>query len=268
MSAPTDWRALATETGRGTAPGLVVLKERGSDVRVARVTHPAGNGTVVVKLWNRRGGRGRIRRLTRTNIGWREYTALRVLETRRIGAPQPLAYLTLRDPRSAYTEALISSDLGECRRAMAVFKELLTEGNEDRVRSFETALINATAGMLAAGLIDTDHRIPNFAVPAGSDMPVRLDFELCRRVRRVAWHPRLLGRMLGTLLGTYVFAVQPDMDRVPDFGARLRAAVCPSARARRHALARVSEMLNRQSANRGVITDKPRIWDAEEQQGG
>lgn len=256
----TDWRQLAIATGLGNISGLQILKERGNDVRVARVPHPDGSGTVVVKLWNRRGVRGWLRRVTRTNIGWREYAALQFLEPLRVGTPRPLAYLVLRAAHTPYTEAMVSADLGECQRALAVFKEVLAADDEDGVRTFESALIESTAGMLAVGLVDTDHRIPNFTVPAGSEKPVRLDFELCRRVRHVAWHPRAVGRMLGTLLGTHVFAVQPDVQKTTDFANRLQAVVRPSQRVQRIARARVAEMLATQSRERGVDVPMPELW--------
>jgi hypothetical protein len=255
-----DWRELVVATGQGKQADIQILKERGNDVRVARVAHPDGNGTVVVKLWNRRGVRGWLRRVSRTNIGWREYAALRFLEPLHVGTPQPLAYLVLRDPHTPYTEALVSADLGECQRALAVFKDLLVAGDDEGVHAFESALIESTAGMLAVGLVDTDHRIPNFVVPVGSEKPVRLDFELCRRVRHVAWHPRAVGLMLGTLLGTHVFAVQPHTEKTIDFAHRLQAAVHPPPHVRRVAQARVAEMLAIQAQERCIEVSVPALW--------
>lgn len=256
----TDWRELVLATGQGKQADIRILKERGNDVRVARVPYPDGNGTVVVKLWNRRGLRGTLRRISRTNIGWREYAALRFLEPLQVGTPQPLAYLVLRDPHTPYTEALVSADLGECQRALAVFKDLLAAHDDAGVHAFESALIESTAGMLAVGLVDTDHRIPNFVVPVGSEKPVRLDFELCRRVRHVALHPHSVGLMLGTLLGTHVFAVQPHTEKTIAFASRLQAAVQPTRRIRDVAQARVAQMLTTQTRERGFDVAPPPLW--------
>lgn len=258
------WQELALQTGRGTAPGLAILRERGRDVRIARVRAPDGSGTVIVKLWNRPHWRGELRRLTRTNIGWQEYAALRRLEPQRIGTPAPLAYLRLRDAATPYTEALVSSDLGECRDSTEFFKALLRAGNADAAREFEEHLIRTTAGLLASGLIDSDHRLPNFVVTGGG-RPVRLDFELCRFTRCAAWHPRQVGLMFGALLESYAFAVQPDADRVLDFAARLRRAVQPSARVRRVAVACVARNLARQARERGVTFELPGLWAGPEQ---
>jgi hypothetical protein len=242
---------------------MVMLRERGTDVRIARVPVPVGPGTVVVKLWNRPGWRGAMRRLTRTNIGFQEYQTLRRLEPQHIGTPRPIAYLRLRDPATPYTEALVSSDLGECRDATEFFKALLRAGRENEAHAFEDAIIRSTAGLLASGLIDTDHRLPNFVVTP-QDQPVRLDFELCRATWCVALYPRSVGLMLGTLLGSYAFAVQPDMARVPAFAARLRSATRPSARSRQVAAARLAGMLARQEREIGLRMTVPDPWSAPE----
>ncbi len=258
------WLELALQAGRGTAPGMAILRERGRDVRIARAQTLDGGGMVIVKLWNRPHWRGELRRLTRTNIGWQEYAALRRLEPQGIGTPVPLAYLRLRDAATPYTEALISSDLGECGDSTEFFKSLLRAGNADAAREFEEHLIRTTAGLLASGLIDSDHRLPNFVVTEGG-RPVRLDFELCRFTRCTAWHPRLVGLMFGALLESYAFAVQPDAARVLDFAERLRRAIKPSARVRRVAVACVALNLARQERERGVKFELPGLWTGPEQ---
>lgn len=249
---------LALQTGRGTAPEMVILRERGNDVRIARVLNPRG-GTVIIKLWNRPTLRGVLRRLTRTNIGWQEYAALQRLVSHHIGTPIPLGYLRLHDSTVPYTEALVSSDLGECADSTEYFKALLQAKREGEVREFEDHLVRTTAGLLAAGLIDTDHRLPNFVVTTDG-LPVRLDFELCRFTRCVACHPRQVGLMFGALLGSYTFAVQPDIDRVVDFAARLRAATQPSSLTRHVASYRVAGDLARQTREKGVEIMIPDLW--------
>lgn len=257
--APNRWLDLALQAGQGTAPGLHILRERGTDVRIARVRAPDGAGTVIVKLWNRPHWRGALRRLTRTNIGWQEYAALRRLEPRRIGTPRPLAYFHLRDASTPYTEALVSTDLGDCRDSTDFFKNILHTGPESAVREFEDHLISSTVGLLASGLIDTDHRLPNFVV-LKEGRPVRLDFELCRPTRCVAWHPRQVGLMLAALTGSFVFAAQPDVGRILSFAARLREGVNPSSTALRVAAAQVAADVARQERETGIHLSLPPLW--------
>ncbi len=253
--ADDSWTRLAMAVSRREVPGMSILRERGQDVLIAR-TQSADGEPVIVKCWNRRGWRGAARRISRTNIGWREYQALRHLHDAGIPCPFPYAYRVLPpQPGVRHTEALISADLGVCRDSTEWFKALLRE-NPDAALAFEDRIIEATAAMVANGLLDTDHRLPNFVVPPDG-VPVRIDFELCIPVRAVAWHPRLLGGMIGTLLGSHVFAVQPMTGRSVDFCRRLLARVPVPARSRRHARMVVATMLERQRRESGIDTPMP-----------
>ena len=107
--------------------------------------------------------------------------------------------------------------------------------------------------MVRAGLVDTDHRLPNF-VTLPSGWPVRLDFELARRHRIPALTRRAYGIMLGTLVGSHAFAVQPDGARTRAFAARLLQHLRPPARAWRVARERVAAMLARQRREAGIDT--------------
>ncbi len=231
---------------------MTVLRERGNDVIIARVKAPNGN-SVIVKCWNRRGLRGALRRLTRSNIGWREFTALRRLRQAGIPCPEPIAYRVLpRSGKARHTEALVSGDLGPCGDATERLKHLL-KTDPDAARAFDLELIRATAAMISRGLIDTDHRLPNFVIPPGGG-PVRIDFELCIPVSHVSLHPKRLGEMLGTFLGSYVFAVQPDTVRATSFARELLARVAPPASALPVASAVIHRMLNRQRLESGIDT--------------
>jgi hypothetical protein len=250
-----EWACLA---GAGCAPGMTILRERGRDVRIVRVP-VSERETVIVKLWNRPGLRGSLRRLTRTGSGHREYAALRRLEPQNIGTPRPLAFLRLRDREVPYTEALVSTDLGVCGDSTEFFKRLLASGDAAAVDAFEARIIETTAGLVRARLVDPDHRLPNFVI-APDGRPVRLDFELCRCLVWPRLHPRLVGLMLGTLLGSYVFAVQPDFERAFSFAARLREAVRPNDRVRRIAAERAAGMIERQRRETGIDSAAAAVW--------
>jgi O-antigen/teichoic acid export membrane protein len=259
-STPPDWERLAHDVSAGVVP-FDTLRARGADVLIARATGPDG-APVIVKLWNRPGWRGALRRLAGATIARREWEALRRLRTAGLGAPEPIACLSLTRPDARHTDALIEEDLGACRDATEAYKAMLREGRTAEADAFEEALLHATAAMCARGLIDTDHRLPNFVLrPDGR--PVRLDFELCRP-GRPALHPRLAGRMLGALLGSYVFAVQPDIGRARRFAARLRARLRPSATVRRVAAQRVAGMLERQRREIGLDTRFDDPWSERE----
>jgi hypothetical protein len=225
---------------------------------IARVAAPDGR-PVIVKLWNRRGWRGFLRRFSGTNIARREWDALLRLHKAGLGVPEPLVCSPLRDPAARHTEVLIEEDLGACRDATEEYKAMLREGRAADAAAFEEEVLRATEVMLARGMIDTDHRLPNFVIrPDGR--PVRLDFELARRVRDPRRHEEALGLMLGTFMGSFVFAVQPDVARAQDFARRLAARLNPPPGARRRARARVLDMLERQRREGGPDTRMEMNW--------
>lgn len=241
---------LAEAVSGGTHPEVEVLRRRGEDVLIARaVTEKAG--TVIVKCWNRRGPRGTLRRITRTNIGWREATALRRLERLNTPAPRCLAYVTL--PKGArHTEALLSSDLGVCRDSTDFFKARIKADPEARA-AFNRTLIDITRNMVSQGLLDPDHRLPNIVITP-ENRAVRIDFELCIPVRTPRLHPRLLGDMLGVFLGSYVFAVQPDLNLASDFARELLREIAPSPRTLRRAQQTLNAMVERQQRETGLFS--------------
>ena len=256
-SASPELEKLALEVSTRRLP-ITVLRERGRDVLIARVPGPEGK-PVIVKLWNRRGLRGLLRRWSGTTIARREWDALQRLRKDDLGVPAGLACFTLRHPGALHTEVLIEEDLGACRDATEEYKAMLREGRAAEAAAFEEHLLRSTEVMLARGLLDTDHRLPNFVVrPDGR--PVRLDFELARRVRDPRRDVPQLGRMIGTFLGSYLFAVQPDVPRARAFAERLQARLQLSPGVRAVVRARVDEMTERQRREIGLDTRMDWPW--------
>ncbi len=262
MTPSFDWPELARQISLGIAPKMQMLRERGQDVRIARVIPPGGTDSVVVKLWNRHGWRDRLRRLARTTAAQREWRTLQRLSARGVVVPQPLAHIAHIPRPAAHTEGLIVGDLGNCGDATEHLKLMIRQGLVQQEEAFTAKLIEVTVAMIDLGLLDIDHRLPNFVVtPSG--VPVRLDFEL--NVRR-PW-PRLwtrpYGLMLGTFLGSYVFAVQPDGARVQRLAIRLRQRLRPPRRALQIAAARVTDMLQRQRREKGISVHIENLWGEE-----
>ena len=225
---------------------------------IARATAPDGR-SVIVKLWNRPGPRGWLRRLAAATIAQREWNALTGLRRADLGVPEPLACFTLRHPEALHTEVLIEEDLGACGDVTETFKQLRREKRAEEIAAFEEHLLRATEVMLQRGLLDTDHRLPNFVVrPDGR--PVRLDFELARPVRHPRRDEKQLGRMIGTFLGSYLFAVQPDTAAARAFAERLQARLQLTPNVLAIARPRVEEMMARQRREIGMDTRMDWPW--------
>lgn len=247
-----EWKHLAVSVSKAPPAEIDILRERGTDVRIAR-TRTAENRSVIVKCWNRKGPRGFIRRLTRTNIGRREFEALRRLWRTGTPCPEPLAYVHLSGTDARHTEALVSGDLGECSDSTEVYKNLFAT-DPQATAEFEQELIRSTMSMVRQGLLDTDHRLPNYVVPPGGT-PMRIDFELCRPVTFPFLHPDQLGVMLGTFLGSMVFAVQPDVSRAEAVAKKLFNELTPSPRVVRTAQKTLDDMMKRQAEEIGIQSE-------------
>jgi hypothetical protein len=130
----------------------------------------------------------------------------------------------------------------------------LYRSDADAALEFENELIRTTVAMVGKGLLDTDHRLPNFVVPP-EGIPLRIDFELCVPVRLPGLHPHRLGVMLGTFLGSMVFAVQPDTARAAEVARRLFRELRPSGRVRKVAQQTLNGMMERQREEIGMKSE-------------
>jgi hypothetical protein len=122
-------------------------------------------------------------------------------------------------------------------------QQLLALENEPEVERLEVAINVATAAMIGGGVLDPDHAVMNFVMPAGSGEPVRLDLELARRVCCVGFHKELYSEMLARLWGTYAFIVWPAVHRRERFEQMLLDRIGVPPRVLTRARARVVEMI-------------------------
>ena len=253
---------LTSEAGRQ----LVLGMERGDHVR-EKLKERADSMTlrlwidpetpVIVKLWSRGGFAGRIRRLTGTDPARREARALTSLLDAGIAAPAPLGVSVLGSEADHFTDALFLEDLGSCDTAFEHLKRLIREGEEERVVDFLDEVVEITGTIVERGIVDTDHSLNNLVVTEDERL-FRLDTELARRSRHAT---KPYGVMLGRLLGSFVFAVQPDLGRVPGFAGRLKRRLDPSPRVLREASAQVQRMLASQRERKSLETRVTLPWD-------
>ena len=116
------------------------------------------------------------------------------------------------------------SDLGACEQAIEHFKGLVRTGEEAPIRAFEDQLIDITVRMIEGGVLDFDHGLINMVVPT-SGQPIRLDLEHAKVYRWHRWRTKLRARMLGHLVLTHLFAVQPNSAITEAFSRRLFSSV-------------------------------------------
>jgi hypothetical protein len=227
---------------------------------VIRWRGPASDESLIVKMWSRPDIKGRLRRLLHISSCDHEWRTLVRLAAVNMAVPRPLGFCRLTPNIAGYTEALFTEDLGECASATCYLKQLIHTGNEQQVRQFENVLIQMTEQILAAGMVDVDHGLVNIVVQA-SGRPVRLDFELARRVIWPRLFTTMYGDMLGRLIVLHAFAVQPDTDRTTRFAERLCEHLHPPRRSLVRAGIHIRKYLEEQLKNTGIDTRLTLPWE-------
>ncbi len=215
--------------------------------------------TVVLKLWAKHGLKALIRQITRTGGLDREVRILRHLHRGGVQVPAVLGSSRLSLPHIPYTDAIVLEDLGSTAVATEYLKRLLRHGFIDEARDFEVAIIDLTVSLLKARVVDPDHGMVNIVV-TDTGSPMRLDFELARKVLSPYLVPHLFGEMIGRLVGSFAFAVQPDVARANSFARRLVGSIRPTRNILRRARSQAERMMEKQRLEVGIDTRLDLSW--------
>jgi hypothetical protein len=232
------------------------LKER-NDASTLRV-HIESDATLIVKLWKRPGIPGHLRRATGTDPAGREFRALARLLEAGIAVPAPLGTASFALAGSEFTDALFLEDLGSCETAFEHLKILIRLGDEARVERFLGEVVAMTAAIVERDIIDADHSLNNLVVTARGKL-VRLATEIARELPGRPAKP--YGIMLGRLIGSCVFAVQPEIERLGPFASALVERLDPDPAVLLEASAEVARMLGAQRCNKALDTRVSLPWD-------
>lgn len=250
-------RERVLEVARGARDGVQVLRDRGDSVTV-RASLPLGQ-SIIMKFWDRSGASFLVRRLTMTSPAWREWRIAERLWRGGVAVPRPIGRYTLGSAGGRFSEALVIADLGAVRTALDSLKDAISSGLEGDAGAIEAGVVALTVGVLRAGVVDPDHSMYNIVRDTRGELS-RLDFELARECREPERRPDLYAAMLGRIVGSFVFSVQPDTVRAARFASALADRLGPSTEVRRGARERVEAMLEHQRAKKGIETRVPLDW--------
>ena len=164
-----------------------------------------------------------------------------------------MSELHFAEPREGYTDAVIVGDLGRCALALDVLDSAAQQERESDCITLEDEVLDFTEAFVAAGILDADHHLVNLLVTPDRRV-ARIDFELARTVWVPALFPERYAEMLGALMSTYVFAVQPHIHHADRFAAKLAQRLAPSSAVLRRTGERVTAALQRQATAVGVET--------------
>ncbi len=209
--------------------------------------------SVILKLWNRPGIRGVVRRCVGSSPAQKEMRAVRLLQKTGVSVPGIVGFHRVTIDNFPWTDAVFFEDIGNCEKAMNYVKYLLARQEEDDLAKFLDSIIEMTDSLIRGGVVDLDHNFNNIvATPDGK--AVRLDFERAYR-SYLRWFPTVYyGRMLGFLISSYLFAVQPNVERATDFGKKLILRTKPPTRVLRATQRYIDNTMEWQKRRRGVNT--------------
>ena len=233
-----------------------VLHQKGTH-RVVRY-HPANGSSVVVKIWSQPGLKHWIRGVLGIRSVDYEWSNLRRVQELGIPAPRPIGRCR-GGRRSGYTDAIVLEDLGDCVPVMNRIKSYIASGEERRLWELEDEIISLTFEMASNEFYDTDHGVLNLSV-CGTCKPVSLDLEMARSSCIPSRRRRLFGRMLGRLLLTYTFSVQPDVERTLRFAERLRKKLDPPRSVMKLANGYLQRHMAIQARNPALEFEVPLSW--------
>ena len=138
-----------------------------------------------------------------------------------------MAHFHLDYANAEFTDALLVEDVGDRKLAMTLIKEMIGSGLNVQCEKFEDYVLEMTARIGRAGIVDPDHGFHNMLATEANEA-IRIDFEVARNVLAPRWAPRLYSQMLGRLLTTYTYSVQPDSERAFRFAVRMAETMRPS----------------------------------------
>ena len=114
--------------------------------------------------------------------------------------------------------------------------------------------MDLTEKMVENRIFDSDHSMVNI-VPIQNDTAARLDLECAHIAPRRRLAERIYGLMIGRLIGSYVFTVQPDVSCMSRFSNALLDRLRPSAAVLRTAESQLQEMLSSQLEGSSIDTE-------------
>jgi hypothetical protein len=200
--------------------------------------------------------------MTRTLPFHKEQRGIELLRRSGIRVPALLGHERIQGMGLPFTDALFLEDLGPCTMAVKHVKKLIRERREEELQRFVGECIDMTRRIVAAGILDLDHHFMNIvATPSGR--AARLDLEIAERQARGRLPSAPYGEMLGRLIGTFSYAVQPDgPDRVIAFSRALAEALDPPAAVLRAATIQFDTM-RRIEREKGFDMMLALPWDAQ-----
>jgi len=181
------------------------------------------------------------------------------LHDSRVRVPTPLGAFYLKGSPGGYTDAVVMSYFDKAERGIEHLRALAAQGEDAKRLAFEESVIDLTHAVLTAGVLDVDHHLVNIlALP--SNEAVRVDFEIARICRRPNASTKTYADMLGALLGTYLYGIQPHVAFADRFSEALIEKIDPPKKSLELAKEIIQWRLEGQRRAKGIDTPWVPSW--------
>lgn len=201
-----------------------MILSNNKDKIIIRYKVKQDNSSIIIKLWSRPHLGGRIRKWLNLSQSDKEWSAILYANSLGINVPKAFIKVALPMKPKGFTDAIIMEDLGDISTALDHIKDCIDTTDDEKIFLFEEKIIKMTATLINNALLDTDHTLFNIVVNE-SGIPFRLDFELAKKTIFPSLFFYQYGQLIGNLLASYTYAVQPQVERVPLFYKKLCSEV-------------------------------------------
>ena len=243
-----------TETINQLIHNQAVLIRNEREKTVYSIRDGRGGNPFILKIWTYLDLRHLVKDSLRIGNPYSEYAGLRLLNDSDIACPK-LLYFGKDEPNFfGRTYYQITEYIEPGMDALEYVKYLLSHQRERDANVFSDKLIAITNALLKIRLVDIDHKMINLMVDRKGS-PVKIDLELLRIMPRYLNCDKQIGKMVGSFLYTYAFAVQPNNEMAQKFADQMFNSLIISQNAKKVAAKVVQNALSSQCKNTGIYTE-------------
>ncbi len=218
---PLSWEKLATEVVASFGKYQVLSSNK--DKTVIRISLPGDLlKSVICKIWHEDSIWKTIKHKAGISSAIREHKNLVKLKAANIEVPSCFSLIRITSNKQfGICELLFMEDLGNLTTAIDFLKNI---EEPEEILAFENKLIYLTQKLVSIGYIDSDHSLVNLAVTKDGRL-VKIDLELGSWNRFSNFIFRNYSKMLARFISSYIYAVQPNRNRVSSFISKLSECI-------------------------------------------
>lgn len=168
-----------------------------------------------LKIWQSSGLKERIKNFIRIDRSNYEYRNINYLRSKGVIAPEVFYFARIRE-KELTTNVLVTEYISTNLPVFLYIENNCSSRSFDAIIIFTEKILTLTEEILNAGIIDLDHNLSNMLVNDKGDL-VKIDLELAVKKNIFNLKSKKICRMYSSLITSYVFAVQPNLELASKF---------------------------------------------------